>query len=112
KANRDIARATAAESLVLLKNDNQVLPLKKSGTVAVIGPLADAKENMAGTWSVATRQDQSVSLLSGIRTVTAGKAKVLYAKGSNLDYDAAFEERGTMFGKGLGRDQRTDAELL
>jgi beta-glucosidase len=112
KSNRDIARATAAESLVLLKNDNQLLPLKKSGTIAVIGPLADARENMAGTWSVATKQDQSVSLISGIRNVTAGKAKVLYAKGSNLDYDPAFEERGTMFGKGLGRDNRTDDEML
>ena len=42
-------------TLVLLKNNNQLLPLKKSGTIALIGPLADTKENMAGTWSVASK---------------------------------------------------------
>jgi beta-glucosidase len=44
------------------------LPLKKSGTIAVIGPLADAKENMAGTWSV-TNMDKSISLIAGIKEV-------------------------------------------
>tara|TARA_R110000868_G_scaffold107275_2_gene293494 strand:+ start:8590 stop:10887 length:2298 start_codon:yes stop_codon:yes gene_type:complete len=105
------ARSTAAQSLVLLKNQNQLLPLKKKGTIAVIGPLADAKENMAGTWSVATNMDKSISLVAGIKEVT-GNANVLYAKGSNLDYDAVFEENATMFGKTLHRDNRTTAELL
>lgn len=111
KDHRAEARNTAAQSLVLLKNQNQLLPLKKTGTIAVIGPLADAKENMAGTWSVATNMDKSISLLAGIKEVT-GNANVLYAKGSNLDYDAVFEENATMFGKTLHRDNRTSAELL
>jgi beta-glucosidase len=111
KDHRAEARNTAAQSLVLLKNQNQLLPLKKTGTLAVIGPLADAKENMAGTWSVATNMDKSISLLAGIKEVT-GNANVLYAKGSNLDYDAVFEENATMFGKTLHRDNRTSAELL
>ena len=64
--NRNIARNTAAQSMVLLKNDNQVLPLKKSGTVAVIGPLVNNSMNMAGTWSVATKHASSVSLMQGI----------------------------------------------
>src|SRR4029077_20965845 len=51
-ANRKEARAIAAQSFVLLKNQNNILPLKKSGTIAVVGPLADNKENMPGTWSV------------------------------------------------------------
>jgi len=110
--HRSEARKIATESLVLLKNENQVLPLKKSGTIAVIGPLADAKENMAGTWSVATKQENSVSLIAGIKSVVGASAQVLYAKGSNLDYDAALEERATMFGKTLHRDQRTSEELL
>ena len=110
--NRSEARKIAAQSLVLLKNDNQLLPLKKSGTVAVIGPLADAKENMAGTWSVATKQENSISLLAGIQSVVGTSAKVLYAKGSNLDYDEQLEERATMFGKTLHRDKRTKEELL
>lgn len=111
KANREVARKISAESLVLLKNQGQLLPLKKSGTIALIGPLADAKENMAGTWSVATRQDQSVPLIAGMKSVAPG-ASILYAKGSNLHYDAAYEERATMFGKSLGRDKRSDKELL
>ena len=112
KSNRAEARTIATQSLVLLKNKNQLLPLRKSGTIAVIGPLADAKENMAGTWSVATNMQKSISLIAGIREVAGSSAKVLYAKGSNLVYDAAFEERATMFGKTLNRDSRTAAELL
>jgi len=111
-SNRSEARKIAAQSLVLLKNDNQLLPLKKSGTIALIGPLADAKENMAGTWSVATKQENSISLLAGIKSAVGASAKVLYAKGSNLDYDPALEEKGTMFGKTLHRDNRTKEELL
>ena len=112
KSHRAEARAIAAQSLVLLKNNNQLLPLKKSGTIALIGPLADAKENMAGTWSVATNMDKSISLVAGIKEVAGKDTKVLYAKGSNLDYDAAFEEKATMFGKTLHRDSRTSEELL
>ncbi|OOV29961.1 beta-glucosidase [Flavobacterium sp. LM5] len=111
-ANRNEARTTAAQSLVLLKNQGQLLPLKKSSTIALIGPLADAKENMSGTWSVATRFEKSISLLSGMQTVAGKNANILYAKGSNLEYDAALEEKATMFGKTLHRDHRTDKELL
>ena len=111
-SNRSEARKIATESLVLLKNQNQLLPLKKSGTIAVIGPLADAKENMAGTWSVATKQENSISLIAGIKSAVGNSAKVLYAKGSNLDYDAVLEEKATMFGKTLHRDNRTAEELL
>lgn len=112
KSNRDIARKTAAESFVLLKNDKQLLPLKKSGTIAVIGPLADAKENMTGTWSVAAKNENAISVAAGMKTVAGTKAKIIYAKGSNLDYDATFEEHATMFGKTLHRDNRSDAQLL
>jgi beta-glucosidase len=87
------------------------LPLKKSGTIALIGPLADAKENMPGTWSVATKMENAISLLE--ESEVAGKStKVLYAKGSNLDYDETFETNATMFGKTLHRDSRSKEELL
>ncbi|MGL2963584.1 beta-glucosidase BglX [Flavobacterium sp. RSB2_4_14] len=111
-SSRSEARKIATESLVLLKNENQLLPLKKSGTIAIIGPLADAKENMAGTWSVATKQENSISLLAGIKAIVGTSAKILYAKGSNLDYDAALEEKATMFGKTLNRDNRTNEAIL
>jgi beta-glucosidase len=110
-ANRAEARATATKSFVLLKNNNSLLPLKKTGTIALIGPLADAKENMTGTWSVAAKFAESISVLKGLRDATEGKAKIIYAKGSNLDADSAIEARSTMFGKGMNRDKRT-AEVI
>jgi beta-glucosidase len=110
--NRAIARKTAAESFVLFKNDNQVLPLKKSGTIALIGPLANNAVNMPGTWSVATKHANAVPLLQGMQEVLKGSAKILYAKGSNLIEDADYENRATMFGKTLNRDDRTKEALL
>ncbi len=106
------ARTTAAESFVLLKNSNNVLPLKKSGTIALIGPLGDTKENMPGTWSVATDFNLAVSVKTGLQNALGNNAKVLYAKGSNLDADSTFEKNATMFGRGLGRDNRTAQQLL
>ncbi|MGE5944453.1 MAG: glycoside hydrolase family 3 C-terminal domain-containing protein, partial [Flavobacteriales bacterium] len=96
----------------LLKNSDSILPLKKSGTIALVGPLANNAVNMAGTWSVATEQDKSIPLLEGLKTVVGNVANVLYAKGSNLDYDLEFEKNATMFGKEIPRDGRTDEQLL
>src|SRR6185295_6436100 len=110
--NRREARAIAAESFVLLKNNGNILPLKKSGTIAVIGPLADATENMTGTWSVAAVFSKSISVLKGMQEVAGSNAKIIYAKGSNLDADTLIEERGTMFGKSLKRDRRAASEIL
>jgi beta-glucosidase len=112
KENRDFARKIASESMVLLKNDNKILPLPKSGKIAVIGPLAYTSENMGGTWSVATKQDRSSSFLDGLKTVVGDKVVVTYAKGCNLDYDADFEAKATMFGKEIKRDNRTKEEML
>jgi beta-glucosidase len=109
--HREIARKIASESFVLLKNEG-VLPLKKQGTIGLIGPLADTKSNMPGTWSVAARFDVPKTLREGLTDAVAGKAKVLYAKGSNLVSDYDLEMRSTMFGRELGRDNRTDAQLL
>lgn len=110
-ANRAEARSIAAQSFVLLKNKGDILPIKKTGTIALVGPLADAKENMTGTWSVAARFSESISVREGLQKAVGSNAKVVYAKGSNLDADEAIEERGTMFGKTLHRDKRS-AEVL
>ncbi len=112
KASRKEARDIAAQSLVLLKNENQLLPLQKSGTIAVIGPLGDTENNMSGTWSVATKAGSSIPLLQGIKDVAGKNTKVLYAKGSNLTYDETLEENATLFGKTLNRDNRSAEELL
>jgi beta-glucosidase len=110
--NRAFARKVGSESLVLLKNENKLLPLKKEGTIALIGPLGNNAVNMAGTWSVATNQQESIPLFEGLKTVVGEKATILYAKGSNLDYDLELETKATMFGKTIPRDGRTDKQLL
>lgn len=111
-ANLQKAREIAAQSFVLLKNQDGLLPLKKTGTIALVGPLADAKENMTGTWSVSADFSKAVSLLAGLQNAVGNTAKILYAKGSNLTEDSLLEQRATMFGKSLGRDQRSDSALL
>ena len=121
-ANRKEARAIAAQSFVLLKNNavksllggdsGRLLPLKKSGTIALIGPLADNKENMVGTWAVAARFDKAISLLHGITEVAGDKAKILFARGANLDEDSLFEDRAGMFGKSLHRDSRPAQQII
>jgi len=111
-ANRKAAREIAANCFVLLKNQGNVLPLKKSGTIALIGPLADAKENMPGTWSVAADFSKEISVLQGLNETVGNKAKLLYARGSFLDDDTLFEQRAGMFGKSFNRDGRTKEQLL
>ncbi len=139
--NRAFARSVAAQCFVLLKNSNNILPLKKQGTIALIGPLADAIENMTGTWSVAADNSKSITLLKGLQEAvgdasasvmaegkmpslksnaaatgnglqsTTAQAKILYAKGSNLFESEQLEINATPFGKGLHRDKRTSTEL-
>lgn len=118
KEHRAAARKIAGESFVLLKNEGlsptlaPVLPLSPTGTIAVIGPLANTRSNMPGTWSVATVLDKSPSLVEGLTEWVGNQGEILYAKGSNLIGDAAYEERATMFGRSLNRDNRTDQQLL
>ena len=122
REHRAAARRIAAESFVLLKNEpfegqgkkssRPVLPLEKQGTVAVIGPLGNTRSNMPGTWSVAARLDDYPSLYEGLKEMTASRVNITYAKGSNLISDAAYEERATLFGRSLNRDNRTDKKLL
>ena len=119
-AHRKTARETAAQSFVLLKNDPfpptggagvGILPLKKTGTIAVIGPMADNKENMPGTWAVAARFKDAISVMQGLKETVGNQVKILHARGSNLDADSLFEERAGMFGKSLKRDNRP-AEVI
>lgn len=112
--NRVVARKIASESFVLLKNANNTLPLKKGGTIAVVGPLANTRSNMPGTWSVAVDLTKPATVVEGIQEVAGSNAKVLYAKGSHLINDAKYEHNATMFGRTLHRDQeaRSNEEML
>lgn len=118
KEHRAVARRIAGESFVLLKNEGlspalaPVLPLSPTSTIAVIGPLANTRSNMPGTWSVAAVLDKSPSLVEGLTEWVGNQGKILYAKGSNLIGDAGYEERATMFGRSLNRDNRTDQQML
>lgn len=108
--NRRKAREIAAESLVLLKNED-VLPLKRQGTIALIGPLANNVENMPGTWSVATDVKKSISVLNGMKAVGGDGVKIITAKGANIVEDAAYEKRISVFGKHTYRDERSEEEM-
>ena len=82
------ARETVARSAVLLRNEDKVLPLKKGGKIAVIGPLAHSRENMLGTWAVAGDMNDCSTVLEGIQEVAGDSAEILYAKGSNITNNA------------------------
>ena len=111
-ANRNEARKIAANSFVLLKNHGNILPLKKTGTIALVGPMADNKENMPGTWSVAAKFENAISILAGLQQVVGNNVKINYAKGSNLVADSALEDRAGMFGKSLRRDNRSAEAMI
>lgn len=106
------AREVAAQSFVLLKNENNTLPLKKTGTVALIGPLANTGSNMPGTWSVNADLKNTQSLLDGMKELVGAKVKILHSLGSNLLEDATYQERATMFGREIPRDNRSEDELI
>jgi len=84
RLHRPEARDVARKTLVLLKNDNETLPLKKQGTIAVIGSLAKSQLDMLGSWSAAGRPNQSVTVYDGLANAVGDKAKLLYARGANV----------------------------
>lgn len=110
--HRAEARRIATESFVLLKNEGDVLPLQRKGTIAVIGPLASSRENMPGTWSVAADLKKPLTVVEGMQQVAGDKVKILYAKGSNLVKDEELERNITVFGRDVVRDGRSDKEML
>ena len=83
---RSLARRVAGESIVLLKNERSLLPLDpKSGTIAVIGPLADNKEELLGPWHTQGQAADVVTVLQGIKAKVPAAPQVLYAQGSGIE---------------------------
>ncbi len=109
---RKEAREIAARTFVLLKNDNSTLPLKKSGTIALIGPLANDKSNMLGTWAVTGDRELSIAVLEGIKNVAGAGVNVLYAKGANISDDTLFAKKVNVFGTRIDIDKRSPAEMI
>ena len=110
-ANRAEARRIAAQSFVLLKNNN-VLPIAAGKKIALVGPLANAKENMTGTWSVGADNSKSISLLKGLTDAVGNNSKVVYAIGSNLEDDLEIQKRQTLFEKDIARDNRSAEAMI
>jgi beta-glucosidase len=85
RTNLQEARNIAKKSLVLLKNKHELLPLKKNiKKLAVIGPLANDKEDLLGSWSGAGRAEDNVTLLTGIKKAVSPSTTVKYAKGTDI----------------------------
>ena len=110
--NRAVARTLAAHSCVLLKNDNNVLPLKRSGTIALVGPLAQSQRNMLGTWAVSGDFNQSVDIATGMKNIGGNGVAILYAKGANISDDTAFAKRVNAFGTEIDIDKRSPQDML
>ena len=111
--NRKVARNIATETFVLLKNEGNLLPLKKEGKIALIGPLADTRNNIAGTWSVAQTPDKYTTIKEAMENALRGKATLLYTQGSNIWRNRELQKNGE-FGNPIswGDEAKMKAEAL
>ncbi len=111
--HRKAAREIAAHSFVLLKNQGQALPIQRKGKIALIGPLADHRRDMLGTWVIAGDWEKSVSVREGLQNVAGNAAEILHAKGANITDDTAFIHRLNFFGQQMvALDKRSPEEML
>jgi beta-glucosidase len=103
--HRALAREVATKSIVLLKNENNLLPLSKSlKTVAVVGALAESKRDMLGEWEMVGMPDDVITPLDAIQS-TLKNSSVLYAKGYPLPSPAWKKIKGEA-------KEPTEAELM
>lgn len=111
--NRAASRDIAAETFVLLKNADNLLPLKKEGKVALIGPLANTRNNMSGTWCVAQTPDAYPTLKESMERALEGKGTLLYAQGCNISRSEALQVAAE-FGKTIprGDEKELKAEAM
>lgn len=110
--HRAFGRKIAPETFVLLKNDQDILPLSKDSKVALIGPLADSRRNMLGTWSVSGDHNKAVTVLEGVQNVMGDRGKLWYAKGANISNDADFAKRVNVFGQEIVIDDRSPQKMI
>ncbi|MCQ4263512.1 beta-glucosidase BglX [Pseudomonas stutzeri] len=87
RLHRDAARQVARDSLVLLENRQQTLPLRKEATIALVGPLADSHVDMLGSWSAAGVAAQTVTLRQGLEAAVGATGQVIHARGANVTDD-------------------------
>ncbi|PRW95854.1 beta-glucosidase BglX [Pseudomonas fragi] len=87
RLHRAEAREVARKSLVLLKNQNETLPLKKQARIALVGPLAKAPIDIMGSWAAAGQPAQSVTVFDGMRNAIGQQDNLIYARGANITDD-------------------------
>lgn len=83
-----LAREAAAKSMVLLKNEGNILPISdKVKSIAIIGPLADSKKDMMGSWSKSGDPQDAITFLEAINNIYGKNIKISYERGCNIDGD-------------------------
>jgi beta-glucosidase len=112
KEYREAARDIARKSMVLLKNDNGVLPLKSAGSIALVGPLAKNQRDLIGNWSGAGDWQQAVSVEQGLKSIFSQRVQINYAKGANITDDAVMIQRLNAHGGNLEIDNRSADEMI
>jgi beta-glucosidase len=113
-AQHEAARAAAERSAVLLRNETGVLPVKKSiASIAVIGPLADSKPDIMGSWSLAGHPEDAVTVLEGLRKKLGSAVTINYAKGVEIDrvQPSIFDDLFASPKPVLKTEQERDAEF-
>ena len=107
---RAASRRFATHSAVLLKNERQLLPLQHHGSIALIGPLANNRNNMLGTWAVNGDPQYSVPIYEALRREQG--VNVVYAKGANITDDTVLAKRANVFGERVDMGPGTPQQLL
>jgi beta-glucosidase len=86
RQHRDLAREAGVKSIVLLKNEGDVLPLKASGQrIALIGPFADDVDNVFGPWTIWGDESRRISLAAGFREAMSDPSLLTLAQGSDVE---------------------------
>ena len=112
RLHRPEARDVARKGMVLLKNQGDVLPLKRNSTIALIGPLADSKRDVMGSWSAAGKAFQAVTVLEGMGHATRGKGALLYAKGANVTNDEEIIKYLNEYNQDVVIDKRSPQAMI
>ena len=95
--HRKAARDLTAETFVLLKNEGNLLPLKKQGKIALIGPMGDNRANMTGTWAPTAVNEKYATLKEAMERALKGKATLSYAQGCNFTSDSTLQKDGGFY---------------
>lgn len=110
-AHRAEARKIVSECFVLLKNEGNLLPLKKEGKIALIGPLGNNRPNMLGSWAWPKDINKPTPLLEGLQEAIGNEATISYARGCQ-PYENMEHEFWLSLTKDFEKDERTNTELL